>query len=76
MTTKLSVNNNRKLGLGINRIETFAIYSLMQSDGNSLKIYTFREANYLTLNLKTPNSPYSCLAKVIFFSDFVEVVGL
>ena len=49
----------------------YVLYSVMQSDGNSLKIYTFSEAmNFWTndqiLILKTPTCPYSCLAKVIF----------
>ena len=60
----------------------------MQSDGNSWKNDTFREAitnddltNDLILILKTPTLPYSCLAKVITLSELVskccsEVVGL
>ena len=45
------------------------IYSVMQSDGNSWKIDTFREAvNDLILILKSPTHPQLCLAKVIICS--------
>ena len=50
------------------------LYSVMQSDGNSLKIDTFRY-NLWTINhiliMKTPIRSYWCLAKTIFWWELV-----
>ena len=49
------------------------IYSVMQSDGNSWKSDTFREAinsDGRIIILKTPTRPYSCLAKFFIVHNF------
>ena len=82
------INLKRKLEAAILALETTAdsaasndkkVYSVMQSDGNSWIIDTFREAitaetNDFILILKTPIRPYSSSKNYYFAENFSKLV--
>ena len=54
-----------------------SLYSVMQSDRNSLKIDTFQDAitsELMILILETSTRPFSCLAKVIIIENLSKRV--